>query len=169
MRAAGDVVTVVEGTVEHVDRGAKTIVVKSSDGTDDGTEHTIHPVGHTVVQSAKGTYHGAEGAGRDLTDGTHVAVHYIRKGTIGTADEVDHLGKGGLKETEGTIFSLDRKSKTLTVKSKDGVDNVFHLSDHAAEDAGKNTGGAAEKSAGVPVYYAEEGGQNEAHFFKTAF
>jgi hypothetical protein len=59
MRAADGVVTAVEDTVEHVDCGAKKIMVKSSDGT----EHTIHLVGHTVVHRAKGTYHGAEGAG----------------------------------------------------------------------------------------------------------
>ncbi len=48
-------VTAVEGTVQKIDTAAKTIVVKAADGT----EHTFHFLGRTVV-------HGAEkgGAGR---------------------------------------------------------------------------------------------------------
>ncbi len=163
--AAGEVVSAVEGKVEHVDRATKTIVVKSADGT----EHTIHLVDHTVVHDAKGTTRGAEGAARNLGQGAQVVVHYSEKGSVDTADEVDHIGKGGLKEADGTVSSIDRKAKTLTVKGKDGAEHVYQLSDHAAADAGKDTQDAAKKSAKVTVYYTEEGGQRIAHFFRTAF
>jgi len=43
--AADDVVTAVEGTVKKVDSGAKTVVVK----TEDGTEHTVHFLKKTSV------------------------------------------------------------------------------------------------------------------------
>jgi glycerate kinase len=39
--AAQDVATAVEGTVKKVDKGTKTAVVKTADGT----EHTIHFIG----------------------------------------------------------------------------------------------------------------------------
>ena len=42
---AADVVTAVHGTVTKIDSGAKTIVVK----TKDGTEHTLHFVAKTTV------------------------------------------------------------------------------------------------------------------------
>ena len=42
--AADDVAGAVAGSVKTIDRGAKTAVVKTADGT----EHTIHFVGRTV-------------------------------------------------------------------------------------------------------------------------
>jgi hypothetical protein len=58
---AADVVSAVHGTVEKVDSATRTIVVKTADGT----EHTFHYVGRTVVHgadisadAAKDSWHG---------------------------------------------------------------------------------------------------------------
>src|SRR5579871_634149 len=92
-------VEAVHGTVSKVDSTAKTMVVK----TKDGTEHTLHFVGKTTVHGteagAKDTFHGVK-------EGSEVVAHYTEKGSEKTAVEVDQVGKGGLKATEGT----DRKS-----------------------------------------------------------
>ena len=154
-------IVAVKGIVERIDSTAKTIVVKAADGT----EHTFHFVARTVV-------HGGEKAGavttesfHGLKEGSEVIVHYTAKGTEETAEEVDHIGEGGLKTTEGTVTHLDRVTKTVTVKTADGTEEAFRLTDHAAEDAGRDISEGAEKSGKVTVYYTEHAGHKVAHFF----
>ena len=84
-----------------------------------------------------------------------------------TAEEVDHIGKDGLKTSEGTITKFDRGTRTMTIKTADGTEQTYRLTEHAAEDAGKDTGDAAKKSAHATVYYSDEAGHKVAHFFKT--
>ena len=84
-----------------------------------------------------------------------MVVHYTAKGSEETAEEIDHVGEGGLKTTEGTVTHLDRGAKTVTIKTADGTEQAFRLTDHAAEDAGKDISEGAEKSGKVTVYYTE--------------
>ncbi|MFZ0963590.1 MAG: hypothetical protein WAO35_22230 [Terriglobia bacterium] len=156
--------TAVEGKIEKIDRTAKTIVVKAADGT----EHTFHFVGRTAVHgtemggaAAKESFHG-------LSEGSDVVVHYTAKGSEETAEEIDHIGEGGLKTTEGTVTHLDRGAKTMTIKTADGSEQAFRLTGHAAQDAGKDVSAGTEKSAKVTVYYTEEAGHKVAHFFRTS-
>src|SRR5271170_7881971 len=107
---AADVVTAVHGTVTKVDSAAKTIVVK----TKDGTEHTLHFVGKTVVH---GTEVGAKDTFKGVKEGSEVVAHYTVKGSEKTAVEVDHIGKDGMKATEGTVTEIDRGAKTIAVKT----------------------------------------------------
>jgi hypothetical protein len=158
-RGAKEAVEAVHGTITKVDSGAKTIVVKTADGT----EHTMHFAEKTTVvgteAGAKDTFHG-------LKEGSEVVAHYTTKGSEKTAAEVDKVGKDGLQSSEGTISKLDRGGKSLAVKSADGTEHTFKLADHAAEDGAKDVGKASEKSAKVTVYYTEEAGKKVAHFFE---
>jgi preprotein translocase subunit YajC len=155
-----DVVTAVHGTITKVDSGTKTVVVKTADGT----EHTVHFV-------AKTTVHGTDAAAKDsfhgLKEGSEVVAHYTVKGTEKTGVEFDKVGKEGLKETEGTVTKIDRGAKVIAVKTADGTEQTFKMSEHAAEDTGKDVGKAVEKSAKVSVYYTEEAGKKVAHFFEN--
>ena len=155
---------VLVGTVLRLDGAAKTVVVKLADGT----EHTLHFVSRTAVHSAQDTAAGAKDAFRGLKEGSEVAVHYTAKGAEETADEVDRIGRDGLKATEGTVSRIGRGGRTMTVKTADGAEATFRLTDRAATDTGKDIGKAAEKSGKVTVYYTEEGGRKIAHFFKRA-
>src|SRR5579871_1779006 len=83
---------IVEGTVTKIDNGAKTIVVKTADGT----EHTLHFVKRTAVHSAEAAAAGSKDAFHGVKEGSEVAVHYTGEGSKETAEEVDHLGKDGL-------------------------------------------------------------------------
>jgi hypothetical protein len=154
-----DVVTAVHGTVTKVDDGAKTIVVK----TKEGTEHTLHFAGKTTV-------HGTDVAAKDtfkgVKEGSEVVAHYTVKGTEKTAVEVDKVGKDGLKATEGTVSEIDRGTKTIAVKTADGTVQTFKMADHATEDAGKDIAKGTEKTAKVTVYYTEEGGKRIVHWFE---
>ena len=149
-------ITAVHGTVTKVDSAAKTIVVKTADGT----EHTLHFVGKTVVH---GTEVGAKDTFKGVKEGSEVVAHYTAKGAEETAVEVDKVGKDGLKETEGTVSEIDRGTKTIAVKTADGTVQTFKMADHATEDAGKATA----KSAKVSVYYTEQAGKKIAHFFEN--
>jgi hypothetical protein len=68
--------------------------------------------------------------------------------------------------TEGTVSKLDRKGKAITIRTAGGAEENYTVADHAAEDAGKDIGAAAEKSGKVTVYYTEESGRKVAHFFE---
>lgn len=153
---------IIVGTVLKLDAGAKTVVVKA----EDGTEHTLHFLKRTMVHGAQLTATGAEDSFHRLKEGSRVAVHYTAKGADETADEFDNLGRDGLKTSEGTVEHIDRGAKTLTVKTADGSEDVYRLTDNAAKDAGTDIAAGTEKSAKVTVYYTEEGGHKVAHFFK---
>jgi arginine repressor len=157
-------ITAVEGKVEKIDRTAKTVVVKTADGT----EHTFHFVGRTAVHGTQMAGEAAKESFHGLKEGSDVVVHYTAKGSEETAEEVDHIGEGGLKASEGTVTHLDRGAKTVTIKTADGTEQAFRLTDHAAEDAGKDISEGAEKSAKVTVYYTEQAGHKVAHFFSKA-
>ena len=160
--AADSAVKALEGTVKSVDSKAHTVTIRAEDGTD----HVFHLVKRTTLHDAKVTDRGADAAGRDLQQDSHVVVHYTERGTRDTAEEIDRTGEGGLKSSEGVITRFDRSAKTMTVKAEDGTEQTYRMSGHAAEDAGRETGDATKKSAHVVVYYTEEAGHKVAHFFE---
>lgn len=55
----------------------------------------------------------------------------------------------------------------MTIKTADGTEQTYRLTERAAEDAGKDTDDAAKTSTHVTVYYSEEAGHKVAHFFKS--
>lgn len=152
------------GVVLRLDAAAKTVVVKLADGT----EHTLHFVKGTTVHGAQDTAAGAKDAFHGLKEGSEVAVHYTAKGTEETAEEIDNIGKDGLKVTEASVAHIDRGAKTLAVKTAEGTEEIYRLSDSAAKDAGKDIAQGTEKSARVTVYYTEKAGHKVVHFFKRA-
>jgi hypothetical protein len=83
---AAEPVTAVHGTVSRIDSGAKTIVIK----TKEGTEHTIHFAGKTVVH---GTEAGGQETFKGVKKGSEVVAHYTTRGAEKTAVEVDRVGK----------------------------------------------------------------------------
>ncbi len=163
--AAQDVVHAVDGTVKKVDSGTKTIVV----ATKDGTEHTFHYTGDVAVDGAKDTEKGTVDAAHGVSEGSKVAVHYTVDGGKETAHEIDKLGDDGLKATDGTVSHIDKGAKTIAVKTADGTEQTFRLTDRAAKDTGKGIATGADKSAKVTVYYTEKAGVKTAHFVKSIF
>ncbi len=162
--AADDVVSAVSGTVKKVDAVTKTIVVKTADGA----ERTFHFVGRTTVHGVEKAAEGTKDMFHGVKEGSEVAVHYTAKGTEETAEEVDDIGKDGLKATEGTVSRIGSGGKTIVVKTADGAEETYHFAGHAVSKAGKEIAEGTEKSAKVTVYYSEKAGQKVAHFFKSA-
>lgn len=160
--AADDAVSVLHGVVTKVDEAAKTIVVK----TKDGTEHTIHFVDKTVVTGGEAVGTGAKDTFQGVKEGSEVVAHYTVKGTDKTAVEVDKVGKDGYKSVEGTVTKVGEGGKTITVKAADGTEHTFEVAGHGTKVAAADTAKGTEKGAKVTVYYTESAGKKVAHFFE---
>lgn len=156
------VVTATHGTITRIDQTAKTIVIKTADGT----EHVFHWTKSTAVHGVRVGDAAAKDSWRGLKDGSEVVAHSTRRGSEDTAVEVDKVGHNGLKKTEGTIKEFDRTAKKLVVRTADGTDHAFKLTGHAAEDAGNDLKTGTAKGEKVAVYSTEEAGKSVAHFFE---
>jgi len=84
--AGEDVVHMVSGIVKHVDKDAKTMVVKSEDGTE-----------HTVKWTEKTSWESTKEAGKDLKEGSKVSVKYTEKAGEKTAVGVKDVSKEAAK------------------------------------------------------------------------
>jgi hypothetical protein len=86
--AAQDLVHDISGVVKKVDKGTKTIVVKTADGT----EHTIKYTDKTTVEGTKDVGKGAEKGSTEAylsaKKGSKITVHYTEKGAEKTATGV---------------------------------------------------------------------------------
>ena len=140
-----------QGNVEKIYDGVNTVVVKALDGT----EHVMHVTKGTKV-------HGGAEALAALQKGTPVVVHYTMNGAGESTDEIDTIGPGGLKNTEGVVMGVDRVRKTISVRYAGGSIETLRLTHHAATEGGTPT----VKGNRVIVYYANESGQKVAHYFK---
>src|SRR5258705_6679887 len=154
---------VVTGTIEKVDAGAKTIAVKTADGTVETVKFTDKTTVHGLKDAAKG----ADLAGKE---GGHVIVHATGEGAATTAHSVEWVGDKTVHTTEGTVEDVGKGTKTVAVKTADGTKEAFVVADHATVDTGKTVGRysalGAKKGEHVTVYYTEEAGKKIAHVFK---
>lgn len=160
--AAEDVVTATHGTITRIDKTAKTIAIK----TEDGTEHVFHWTKDTTVHGVQATDAAATDSWYGLKEGSEVVAHSSERGTEDTAVEIDKVGDNGLHKTEGTVEEIDRSGKKLVVRTADGTDHTFQLTGHAAEDAGKDIAAGTAKGTKVVVYSTETAGKKVAHFFE---
>jgi len=136
------------GNVDQIYDGAGKVVI----ATADGARHVIHVTERTKVFGAETL--------ASLTRGTPVVVHYTMKGDVASSDEIDSLGDGGLKTSEGTVAAVDRVRQTITVKYASGNVETLHLTSHAVSEGGTFKGNR------VIVYYTDESGRKVAHYFK---
>jgi hypothetical protein len=160
---ADEVTHVISGTVEKVDAGAKTVAVKTADGT-------VETVKFTEKTTVTGLKDGAKGADLVGKEGGHVIVHTTGEGAEKTAHSVEWFGDKTVHTTEGTVEDVGKGTKTVAVKTADGTKEAFDVSEHATVDTGKTVGRysvvGAKKGEHVTVYYTEEAGKKVAHLFK---
>jgi hypothetical protein len=151
------------GTIEKVDSVAKTIAVKTADGT-------VETVKFTEKTSVHGLKDGAKGADLAGKEGSHVIVHTTGEGAEKTAHSIEWLGDKTVHTTEGTVEDVGKGSKTVAVKTADGAKETFEVAGHATVSTGKDVGRysalGAKKGEHVTVYYTEEAGKKIAHVFK---
>jgi Cu/Ag efflux protein CusF len=149
------------GTIQQVDEHAKTITIKS----EDGTEHTLQIEARTKFHGVHGTSRNTIDALRGLKPGTQVAAHYTAEDAV----EIDNIGPDGLKSMEATITHIDRGEKSLTVQSADGSNQTFHMSDSTARYAAEQFDQNSASPLKVILYYSgHKDGHPVAHYFKKA-
>jgi hypothetical protein len=165
-----DVVHAVSGTVTKIDKEAKTIAVKTADGTEHVfhyTEKTSIHAGHAMGKGAKAGAVDAYFAGKE---GTHVIVRYTEKGAEKTASSVDDFGKDTMKVSEGTVTKVDKAAHTVSVKTADGAETTYDWGKDATIDTEhgvvKGTQYVAKEGDKVLVHYTEDAGKKVVHFFK---
>jgi len=81
-----DVIHAFTGVVKHVDKGTKTMVVKTADGTE-----------HTVKWTGKTSWEGTKESGKGLKEGSQVTVKYTEKAGEKTAVGVKDASKDTAK------------------------------------------------------------------------
>jgi hypothetical protein len=130
---AQDVVHGISGVVKSVDKGTKTFVVKTADGT----EHTFKWTDKTVVKGTKDT-------GKGIAKGTEDTSKDVAKGT-------EDAGKDVAKGTEDTGKGIDKGSVDTYMGAKKGAKVTVKYTEKGGEktavgvkDAGKATGKALE-------------------------
>jgi arginine repressor len=158
-KTPNSVVHAISGTVESVDHAAKTVSVKTADGTVDVVKVTEHTTVSGLKSGAKYTDLGAE-------KGAHVVVRYTGEGATKTGTGIDYFGKESEKVLKGTVVGVDNAAKTITVKTEKGTEEVVRVSDRATVDTGKGVAKGVEKGADVTVHFTERGGEKIAHLFK---
>ncbi|HLH38105.1 MAG TPA: hypothetical protein VKX39_03075 [Bryobacteraceae bacterium] len=160
---AAEEVHAVSGTVQAIDRAAKTVAVRTADGA----EYIFHVASKAAVHGAGAIGRGSASAFDALKTGDEVVVHYTVRGAEKTGEEFDRIGREGLHVVEGTGQHIDRAAKTISIKTADGTIQTFHFTDRLAKETGEDTARGTEKAAKVTVYYTEDAGRKIAHFFRS--
>ena len=149
----------ITGTVDAVDSAAKTVSVKTSDGT-------VKVVKVSEKATVEGLKAGASYTALGAEKGAHVVVKYTGEGADATATGFKYVGKGTVKATEGTVTKVDETAKTVAIQTAKGGEEVYHYTGVATVESAKGIAKGTEKGAKVTVYYTEEGGKKVAHLFK---
>jgi hypothetical protein len=167
---AQDVVHAVAGAVTKVDAAAKTIAVKTADGTEEVFKYTAK----TSMRGARAVAKGAKVAGVETymagKEGTQVVVRYVAKGSDKTAVSIKDFGKDSLRAGKGTVTHVDDAAHTVAIKTEDGSEATYRVSkdatvdtEHGVVEGAKYTAKEGDK---VVFHYSEDAGEKVVHFVK---
>lgn len=138
---------VTEGTIKKEYKAGNKIIV----ATEDGVEHAYNATKGLLV-------HGGPSALEDLKPGTTVVIHYTAEPNGLTAREIDRVGAGGLRTTEGIVTNIDRGKKQITITYDNGASERLELTDNAAADAGRDFVNAPPGTTRIVVYSSQDRG-----------
>lgn len=165
-----DVVHAVSGAVTKIDSDAKTIAVKTADGTEQVFHYTEKTTVRGAHDAAKEVKAGAVDTYFKGKEGTHVVVRYTEKGADKSAASVDDFGKDTMKVSEGTITKVDKAAHTVSIKTEDGAETTYNWGKDATIDTEhgvvKSSQYVAKEGDKVVVHYTEDAGKKVVHFFK---
>lgn len=166
---AEDVMHAAEGAVTKIDLSAKTIAVKTADGT----EHVFKYTEKTTVRGVKAGAHEAKAGAVEAymkgKEGTDVIVHYTGEGADKSAVAIRDMGKDTVKVSRGTVTKVDKTGRTVTVKTEDGSEETYHLAKDATvegEHGVMKGADYAKEGEKVTVHYTEDAGKKVAHFVR---
>lgn len=167
---AQDVIRAVEGAVTQVDKKAKTIAIKTTDGTEDVFKYTEHTAIHDSHAAAHGAKMGVVDTYFKGKEGSHVVVRYMGAGADKTATMLDDFGKDSLKVGRGTVTHVDRAARTVAIKTETGAEVTYKLgsegvveTEHGVVRADRYVAKEGDK---VVVHYTEDAGGKLVRFIK---
>jgi preprotein translocase subunit YajC len=166
----GDVVHAVAGIITKVDSAAKTITLKTVDGTEHVFKYTKRITVHAAEEGGKEAKAGAVDTYIAGKEGTHAVIHYTGEGADQTAVHVEDMGKHSMEVTHGTVTRVDKAARTVTIKAEDGTESTYHVAKDATIDTEhgvtKNSALIAKKGEQATVHYTDEAGKKIVHLFK---
>ena len=123
---AQEVVHALAGTVSSIDAAAKTITVK----TDDGSEILFNDLidSKTPIEFDPNIRRDATAASEFKSSGVRVIVYYFGYGSIRTAVALRSLGTGPFTLASGTVVNFSNGGRTLSIKDNSGVIKTFNIS-----------------------------------------
>jgi hypothetical protein len=153
--AGGTIDTVaVEGTIDVLSPGTQSLSVK----TTDGTTQFFRLLEKVFVHGRTGADDELEGLERGMT----VVVHYSGSSESAVAQEIDRIDAEGLAITEGQVTSIDRVRGRIKIRYEDGRTETLKLSNRVSRNVGRDTAA----NMRVVVYYTNNKGVKEVHYFK---
>ncbi len=166
----GDVVHAVAGVITKIDAAAKTIALKTADGTEHVFKYTERTTVHAAKKGGEEVKAGAVDTYMAGKEGTHAVIRYTGEGGEKTATHIEDLGKASLQVSEGTITHIDKAARTVTIRTEDGTEDTYHVAQHATIDTAhgitKNSELVGKEGEKVTVHYTEETGEKIVHLFK---
>jgi hypothetical protein len=144
----------VEGTIDVLSPGTQSLSVK----TTDGTTQFFRLLEKVFVHGRTGTDDELTGLERGMT----VVVHYSGTGPSRTVQEIDRLDGEGLEVAEGHVASIDRVRGEIKIRFDDGRTETLGLSNRVSRNVGRHTSA----NTRVVVYYTNNKGVKEVHYFK---
>lgn len=170
--AGKEVLHAVAGTITKVDDAAKTVAIKTARGT----VETLKFTADTTVAGGEAVARGAKAAGgatlSATKEGVDVIAHYTRRGGDKVALAIQEMGKGTLKASRGVVAGVDKTARTVTLKGKDGSEEVYHYAETGAVDTERGLVKTAEATDSglkvgedVTVHFTESTGKRMAHLF----
>jgi hypothetical protein len=171
----------VAGTVKIVDGKNGTLVVQASDGSlhvvkvaPSFKTSPIAEAAKAVAQDGKAVGQATGAVARDSAnvakEGAHVVVHYTEDAAGKTAHAVKQAADRTVQSITGVVTKVDRAARTVTVKTKDGVEHVYLVAKDATITTGRRIGAAGQEigssvkeGAQATVHFVDESGNRIAH------
>jgi hypothetical protein len=144
--AAQEMVHALAGTVSSIDATAKTITVK----TDDGSEILFNDLidSKTPIEFDPNIRRDATAASEFKSSGVRVIVYYFGYGSIRTVVALRSLGAGPFTLNSGTVVNFSKGDRTLSIKDNSGVIKTFNINSDLVVEAST---GASEKTKFQPA------------------
>jgi hypothetical protein len=166
---AQDVVHALIGTIGSVDSAAKTIAVK----TDDGSEVTFKDMisSRSKIAFDKKIRTDPAAAGELKKTGERAIVYYFGFGDLRTIVALRSLGPGPFAQSAGKIASFNKKDHILTIAGQSGAVELFDVTSDTVVDTEMGAVGGLDfrpgKSDPVRVISTVVNGNKTALFVST--
>lgn len=131
---AQEVVHALGGTVTSIDPAAKTITVKTDDGSQSLFSDAINS--KTAIEFDPNIRNDATAADEFKKSGTRAIVYYFGVGNARTVVALRSLGPGPFTISTGTVVSLDNGQHLLSMKPTSGAVQSFKIASSTVVETG---------------------------------